>query len=202
MTQQERPEPAGFTKALLVCGVIAPLLYVAADIATAMRAAGYSYRDQTISELMAIDAPTRPFLLPFFVVRERAAFRRLIAGDLLLFAACSVIFVAFPVAFERPPLPPQPWDLGAWVLSLVQGNDPPWNCLPSEHCAVALLAALATRESDRRVGAYALVTALLIGLSTLYTKQHYLVDVLAGYGIALIIYRALKRGGAWAEPRP
>ena len=44
---------------LLSCGIIAPLLYVATDIFLAMRWEGYSYRDQTISELNAIGAPTR-----------------------------------------------------------------------------------------------------------------------------------------------
>ena len=44
---------------LLSCGIIAPLTYVAIDIFLASRWAGYSYRDQTISELNAIGAPTR-----------------------------------------------------------------------------------------------------------------------------------------------
>lgn len=45
--------------ALLACGIIAPLLYIAADVIASMRWDGYSYRDQTISELNAIGAPTR-----------------------------------------------------------------------------------------------------------------------------------------------
>ena len=134
------------------------------------------------------------FLLPFLVVRERAAFRRLVVGDLLLLATCSVAFLVFPVAFDRPALGP-PRDLGTWVLSLVHGTDPAWNCLPSEHCAVAMLAALTIWEANRRIGAFAFVSALLIGLSTLFTKQHYLVDVVAGYGVSLCIFFALR----WAK---
>jgi membrane-associated phospholipid phosphatase len=132
------------------------------------------------------------FLLPFFVVRDRAVLMRLVTADLLVFAVCSVVFLAFPVAYPRPELPAGSQGLGVWVLTLVQGSDPAWNCLPSEHCAVALLAALVMWESDGRVGVYGLVTALLIGVSTLYTKQHYLVDVLSGYAISLSIYLALR----------
>lgn len=49
---------------LLVCGILSALLYVATDILGAMRWEGYSSASQTVSELIAIDAPTRPLLVP------------------------------------------------------------------------------------------------------------------------------------------
>jgi hypothetical protein len=57
------------TKAfLLYCGVLAAILYVAADIGLSLTEASYSYLHQTVSELSAIGSPTRhlavaPFLL-------------------------------------------------------------------------------------------------------------------------------------------
>ena len=48
-----------FHTVLLACGVIAPLLYLASDLIAGLRWEGYSFRDQTISELNAIGAPTR-----------------------------------------------------------------------------------------------------------------------------------------------
>ena len=47
----------------LVCGILSSLLYVGTDIAAALRWEGYSYPDQTVSELSAIAAPTRPFVV-------------------------------------------------------------------------------------------------------------------------------------------
>ena len=44
---------------LLVAGVLAPLAYLAGDLIAGMRWEGYSFRDQTISELNALGAPTR-----------------------------------------------------------------------------------------------------------------------------------------------
>src|SRR5215217_4714850 len=58
-----RPPSTMVRKVLLVCGILAPLLYVASDILATMLYEGYSYTDQTISELFAIGAPTRPFIL-------------------------------------------------------------------------------------------------------------------------------------------
>jgi hypothetical protein len=46
-------------KLLLVCGILAPLIYMASDIIAAFSWHGYSYTDQAISELSAIGAPTR-----------------------------------------------------------------------------------------------------------------------------------------------
>jgi hypothetical protein len=47
-------------KTLLVCGVAASLLYAAMNLFVPMQWPGYSSADQTVSELSAIGAPTRP----------------------------------------------------------------------------------------------------------------------------------------------
>lgn len=44
---------------LLLSGVLSPLLYVTSDIVMALTYDGYSYLDQTVSELNAVGAPTR-----------------------------------------------------------------------------------------------------------------------------------------------
>ncbi len=49
-------------KVLLICGILSSLLYYGADALAAMLYEGYSYTDQTISELSAIGAPTAPLL--------------------------------------------------------------------------------------------------------------------------------------------
>jgi len=46
-------------RALLVCGILSSVLYVAMTFLVAMQWEGYSSAAQTISELSAIDAPTR-----------------------------------------------------------------------------------------------------------------------------------------------
>lgn len=45
--------------ALLACGVAAPLVYLASDVIAGLRWDGYSFRDQTISELNANGSPVR-----------------------------------------------------------------------------------------------------------------------------------------------
>jgi hypothetical protein len=55
-------------KVLLVCGILSSILYVATDILAAMRWEGYSSASQTVSELIGINAPTRPLVVPLFVI--------------------------------------------------------------------------------------------------------------------------------------
>jgi Protein of unknown function (DUF998) len=50
-------------KVLLVCGILSSLLYVAMNIIAAMLYEGYNSASQTVSELSAIGAPTRPLWL-------------------------------------------------------------------------------------------------------------------------------------------
>ena len=45
---------------LLICGILSSLLYVAMNVFVAMQWEGYSSASQTVSELSAIGAPTRP----------------------------------------------------------------------------------------------------------------------------------------------
>ena len=48
---------------LLMCGIAGPLLFIAGDIAAALRQQGYSYVSQVVSELSAVGAPTRTFVM-------------------------------------------------------------------------------------------------------------------------------------------
>jgi hypothetical protein len=47
-------------KVLIVCGILSSLLYVAMNVFVPMLWEGYRSASQTVSELSAIGAPTRP----------------------------------------------------------------------------------------------------------------------------------------------
>jgi Protein of unknown function (DUF998) len=54
-------------RTLLVCGILASLIYTGADILGALTWPGYSMTSFSISELMAIDAPSRSHVVPLFL---------------------------------------------------------------------------------------------------------------------------------------
>jgi hypothetical protein len=55
-------------KVLLICGIFSSLLYVGTDILAAMQWEGYSYTSQAFSELLAVGAPTRSFVLTLSII--------------------------------------------------------------------------------------------------------------------------------------
>ena len=62
---------------LVACGVVGAVLYPLSDIFATTRYPGFSYRDQAVSELFAIGAPTSAIVVPLFTLSS---------GLLLLFA--------------------------------------------------------------------------------------------------------------------
>lgn len=67
-TKVETPPIKTLVRALLVCGIISSALYVGSDVLAAWSDPGYSYANQSYSELLAIGSATRPYLLPSAVV--------------------------------------------------------------------------------------------------------------------------------------
>ena len=61
-TMAPRARHSWWRQVLLGCGIVAPAWWVAMDVVGSLRYEGYSYIDQTISELSAEGAPTRTFM--------------------------------------------------------------------------------------------------------------------------------------------
>jgi hypothetical protein len=59
---------------LLTCGILGAAFYPLSDILAATRYPGFSYRDQAVSELFAIGAPTSGLVVPLFSVSSALLF--------------------------------------------------------------------------------------------------------------------------------
>jgi membrane-associated phospholipid phosphatase len=80
-----------------------------------------------------------------------------------------------------------------WGLRFLYDADPPYNCFPSLHVAHSFVSALTCYRLDRRLGYGALLFASLVAISTLFTKQHYIADVVGGIVLALVAYVLILR---------
>jgi hypothetical protein len=63
-----QPPGIGSRQLLLGCGIAFAVLWVGIDVVASILYEGYSYADQTVSELSAIGAPTRPLWMAFGIV--------------------------------------------------------------------------------------------------------------------------------------
>jgi membrane-associated phospholipid phosphatase len=126
-------------------------------------------------------------VMPLLVVREQELFRRAMQAYLTVMIVSYVGFLLFPTAAPRPAEVIGD-GFSAWSLRLAYSIDPPHGCFPSLHVAYSCVAALTCYRVHRGVGVIAGLWAALIGVSTLYTKQHYVVDVIAGALAACVAY--------------
>ena len=77
---------------LLACGIVGAALYPLSDIFATMRYPGFSYRDQAVSELFAIGAPTSAIVVPLFTI----------SSSLLLLFAIGIWMSAKGQRWVRP----------------------------------------------------------------------------------------------------
>jgi len=132
-------------------------------------------------------------LLPLFVVRQKQLFHGALKAYLMVLIVAYVGFLAYPTVGPRPAAVIGD-DFFTWWLRLNYALDWRYNCFPSLHVAHAFVSALTAYRVHQRVGLAAVVWASLVGVSTLYTKQHYAVDVIAGALMAYVAYILFLRG--------
>ncbi len=124
------------------------------------------------------------------VVSSADEFNRVAASYLLLLALQSAFFVVLPVRT------PEHWrserdgpGLSQRFLCFVQRFDAPSNSFPSMHTSVAVLTAM---HLTGTFGSAVWAFPVLIGISCLFTKQHYLVDLPAGAGLGWVAHEGYR----------
>lgn len=82
------------------------------------------------------------------------------------------------------------------TIYAADGSNLAFNLFPSYHCLISLYCYLGVRkqpEISRGFRAYSLIMAILICFSTVFTKQHYFIDIVGGLGISIICYNIINR---------
>lgn len=136
-------------------------------------------------------------LVPLFVVRQEEQIRRTLFAYLAVWLAAFAGFLFYPTVAPRPT-----HVIGsgfvAWGLRFLYEADPPYNCFPSLHVAHSVVSALTCYRVHRGLGVAGLLCAALVGISTLFTKQHYVLDVVSGgvlAGAASLVFLRHWSGG-------
>jgi membrane-associated phospholipid phosphatase len=131
--------------------------------------------------------------LPLLVLRHEEHIRRTLWAFILVWIVGSAGWLYYPTVLPRP----DPTGMGegfcAWTLKIAYSWDSPRNCFPSLHVAQPILAALTCSLVSRGLGLAVGLWAALIAISTLFTKQHYVADVIAGALLAGLAYFVFLR---------
>lgn len=110
----------------------------------------------------------------------KAAFKAFLAMGLI----CLTCFVIYPVEFQLRPEMAAPYGFFEQLVRFFYWADsPPFNCLPSLHVAGAFMSARMVWLHRRKLGYWFFGIAVMITLSTLFIRQHYLIDVFGGLAV-------------------
>ncbi len=150
-----------------------------------------------------------PFVPPFIIVylgcflfwiveflnsaKNKEVYSKFLIASLFGGVVCFICFVFFPVEMSRPEIIGT--DVFSFLIRLAYGIDRPINLLPSMHCFASWLCFIMTRSqksSSKMHIIFSFVICVLICLSTLFVKQHIVLDVFAGILLAEISYLFTK----------
>ncbi|MGE6376094.1 phosphatase PAP2 family protein [Peribacillus muralis] len=126
-----------------------------------------------------------------FVDRKHyfVALGSLVSGKLV----CFIIYSLWQSTVPRPDVVGN--DIFAHLMRFVYSHDQPVNCLPSIHVLTTFIMMIVVhKRRERHKWEYAGVTAFgtLIIVSTLFTKQHAVLDALSGILLACGMYAAIQ----------
>lgn len=124
------------------------------------------------------------------IVREgREKWFRFATADMLSRVICGIFFVIMPTTNCRPEVTGTGFT--TMLVQFIYKMDAPTNLFPSIHCLVSWFCFVGIRKSHKIpfwYKAFSCVFALMICASTQFTKQHYLIDLVAGIAIAELCY--------------
>jgi membrane-associated phospholipid phosphatase len=129
-------------------------------------------------------------MLVYFCIYDRAIYYRTLLSFCVGMLVCYVIYFFFQTTVPRPEL------MGTGILTgmvkYVYGADQPFNCFPSIHVLSSYLMILGIRHSKLWTIKKDMIVSTIaysIILSTLFVKQHVVLDVVAGVLLGSLLFK-------------
>ena len=136
----------------------------------------------------------RPFIylsaLLFLLFRARIYQSAALAMTLGLLVSFA-FYVLLQSYIERPAITGS--DVFSLMIRDVYAGDEPFNDFPSLHASLSTIFAIHWWRVDRRIGVVVAIWTALIVLSTVFVKQHYVADMVAGGLVAFVVSRLARR---------
>jgi membrane-associated phospholipid phosphatase len=127
-------------------------------------------------------------VLPFIILTDARQFTWMLASFLIISVGSSLIHAVLPSKIERVELLNTD-SVSGWMLGLFQKTCKPYGNFPSMHVGLSVPVVAANfMVGGPLIGSLTLIWGILIALSTLFTKQHYILDVLAGLVGGALVY--------------
>ncbi|NPV76586.1 MAG: phosphatase PAP2 family protein [Anaerolineae bacterium] len=120
------------------------------------------------------------------LVMDDKQFMTLVVSSTMAMCIGMICFIVFPTFVERPTVTGNDW--ASKLLRWIYANDEVYNAVPSGHAYISTILALAWRRWKPDLSWLWGAILVIILLSTLFTRQHYLIDLVIGIGLGVTAY--------------
>jgi membrane-associated phospholipid phosphatase len=136
-------------------------------------------------------------ILLFFAVTDYKQYYRLLMSIIAGMFICIIIFYFFPTTVPRPDLEGN--DGLSNMVRYVYGHDNPYDCFPSIHVLNSIIVTLFFYKyyKGKILSSLAVVSCVSITLSTLFIKQHYVLDAVASIILGTLMYWIFTNDYVW-----
>ena len=141
----------------------------------------------------------------FFLYKsDKNAFYKGIIATIIGCIICYIIYLLVPTIMYRPEIPSYDPFTNLVLKITFYFDDPPLNCFPSLHCVFCFQVMFSYLRSNNNIKRKLLISiiAIVIVLSTLFVKQHYIFDAVSAFLVCILaimienlfsIYNHLKK---------
>lgn len=130
--------------------------------------------------------------LIYFCFKDTRVYKHTLLTIVIGEIICFICYIFFQSTVARPSVEGNGMLL--MLMQFIYGNDEPYNCLPSIHVLTTyaiMLASVHIRRKHIINAGFIQIMGVLIILSTLFTKQHVVVDAIVSILLVSVIYSAM-----------
>ena len=128
-----------------------------------------------------------------FSFLKHKSFRKLALAVIIINLVAYGFYIFLQTYIPRTPITSS--DLFSNILQIVYNNDHQYNCFPSLHSGLSAMIATYFVCTKSKLAWVAIAMAALVVVSTLFTKQHFIVDAISGVTLGIVATWAIFRLG-------
>ena len=136
------------------------------------------------------------FIVPYiFYKNHLKSFNNYYVTTFICITVVVFIYFFYPTTMNRADLVGS--SISEYLVNVIYKMDTPiLNCFPSMHCMISFIfiyVALAENNLNLKYKLLIVIWAVLVILSTVFIKQHVLVDMISAFVISLIVFLIVKK---------
>lgn len=132
----------------------------------------------------------------YFIIRDEREYKRTIIALFMLVTIHYIFFLLIPVKMTMRPEFNASSSLMLFITKTYYTIDKPFNCFPSLHVSYTFLGAFLLYNYKRLWSYFYFILAIIVAVSVILVKQHYVADVVVGIitaGTVAILSKKIAR---------